>query len=375
MNDTPTISIVIPVYNVASYLRECLDSVRAQTFKDWECICVDDGSTDDSPAILDEYAAKDKRFRVICREHSNAGTCRNVGLDVARGEFLSFLDSDDIFAPRMMERMLRAALRFKASVTTCGMLPFKDGEPIPRLDKASPNSIECVDRPADTSDLFSKWAGRAWDKLFLRSFVQSKNLRFQEIRSTNDALFTYSALSLTPRVAHIPRALIAHRMSPTSLEQTRSLGAECLFDAIETYERDMSARGVIPCNVSLTQSFKRWLATIGFWYLDTIDTTDAYRRVHERFAQLIRDKQLDKLPEAVFTDHPGLYTRLERMAAGETPLETARFHERFLMESSNDIRESVARTKDYRLGSFLLCLPRAIWRRLHRKQMASSDRR
>ena len=97
MNDTPTISIVMPVYTVASYLRDCLDSVRAQTFTDWECICVDDGSTDDSPDILDEYAAKDKRFRVVRREHSNAGACRNAGLDLARGEFLSFLDSDDMF--------------------------------------------------------------------------------------------------------------------------------------------------------------------------------------------------------------------------------------------------------------------------------------
>ena len=69
----PTVSIVMPVYNVEKYLRECLDSVRAQTFTNWECICVDDGSMDSSPAILDEYAAKDPRFRIIRREHSNAG--------------------------------------------------------------------------------------------------------------------------------------------------------------------------------------------------------------------------------------------------------------------------------------------------------------
>ena len=78
-------SIIIPVYNVAQYLRECLDSVLAQTFTDWEAICVDDGSTDGSGAILDEYAAKDWRFRVIHQDNAGVGFARNVALNVARG--------------------------------------------------------------------------------------------------------------------------------------------------------------------------------------------------------------------------------------------------------------------------------------------------
>lgn len=88
-------SIIIPVYNVAPYLRECLDSVLAQTFTDWEAICVDDGSTDGSGTILDEYAVKDKRFRVIHQQNVGVSTARNVALTRAQGEWFCFLDADD----------------------------------------------------------------------------------------------------------------------------------------------------------------------------------------------------------------------------------------------------------------------------------------
>lgn len=91
----PFFSIIIPVYNVAPYLRECLDSVLAQTFADWEAVCVDDGSTDGSGAILDEYAAKDPRFRVIHQPNAGVSAARNAALDNAEGEWLTFLDGDD----------------------------------------------------------------------------------------------------------------------------------------------------------------------------------------------------------------------------------------------------------------------------------------
>lgn len=92
----PLISIIVPVYNVAPYLRECLDSICAQNFKDWEVICVDDGSTDGSSAILEEYSTKDSRFRVIHQHNEGVSIARNRGIDVAVGEWLYFIDADDI---------------------------------------------------------------------------------------------------------------------------------------------------------------------------------------------------------------------------------------------------------------------------------------
>lgn len=92
----PFFSIIIPVYNIAPYLRECLDSVLAQTFTDWEAICVDDGSTDGSGAILDEYAAKDKRFIVIHKKNEGVSVARNTALEVVNGRYIVFIDADDV---------------------------------------------------------------------------------------------------------------------------------------------------------------------------------------------------------------------------------------------------------------------------------------
>ena len=92
----PIISIIVPVYNVEKYLRRCLDSIVMQTFTDWECICVDDGSPDNSGKILDEYAVKDERFVIIHKENGGVSSARNTGLDIARGEYVTFCDSDDL---------------------------------------------------------------------------------------------------------------------------------------------------------------------------------------------------------------------------------------------------------------------------------------
>lgn len=102
--NTPLVSIVIPVYNVELYLRECLDSVISQTYHNLEIICVNDGSPDNSLSILEEYAAKDSRIRIISQENAGISVARNTGMDVATGEYIYFLDSDDYIALEMVER-------------------------------------------------------------------------------------------------------------------------------------------------------------------------------------------------------------------------------------------------------------------------------
>lgn len=99
----PAISIIIPVYNVEKYLRRCLDSVLNQTFSDWEAICVNDGSPDNSAKILEEYAARDERFKIITKENGGLSDARNAGMKVAEGDFILFLDSDDFIHPQTME--------------------------------------------------------------------------------------------------------------------------------------------------------------------------------------------------------------------------------------------------------------------------------
>lgn len=108
---SPKFSIVIPVYNVEQYLRECLDSVLSQTFTDWEAVCVDDGSTDRSGLILDEYAGKDRRFRVIHQTNGGVSVARNTALENVRGEWITFVDADDRIASWRLEYLHSIILR------------------------------------------------------------------------------------------------------------------------------------------------------------------------------------------------------------------------------------------------------------------------
>ena len=122
--NNPKVSVIIPVYNTEKYLRECLDSVVNQTLRDIEIICVDDGSTDNSLAILREYETKDSRIKVLTQENINAGAARNKGLSEATGEFLSFLDSDDFFEPDAIERMYECAKSRNAEIVVYQVSTF-----------------------------------------------------------------------------------------------------------------------------------------------------------------------------------------------------------------------------------------------------------
>ena len=104
------ISIIIPCYNVEKYLRRCLDSVLSQTFCDWEAICVDDGSPDECGKILDQYAQNDSRFKIIHQENKGASVARNNGLAEAKGDWICFVDSDDIIHPQMLEIVYNKAI-------------------------------------------------------------------------------------------------------------------------------------------------------------------------------------------------------------------------------------------------------------------------
>ena len=105
---TPKISFIIPVYNVEEYLGQCLDSVLAQSYEDFEAICIDDGSTDSSLNILKKYEKKDKRIKIISQKNQGVSVARNAGLDAARGEYISFVDSDDAIDAEFIKTMLTA---------------------------------------------------------------------------------------------------------------------------------------------------------------------------------------------------------------------------------------------------------------------------
>lgn len=116
----PKISIIVPVYNMEKYLRQCVDSILAQTFKDWELLLIDDGSKDSSAAICDEYAAVDSRIRVIHKENGGLADTRNMGIEMATAPLIGFIDSDDWVDPDMYETLYKTMVDNDADISMCG---------------------------------------------------------------------------------------------------------------------------------------------------------------------------------------------------------------------------------------------------------------
>lgn len=125
----PLISIIVPIYKVELYLRQCLDSIVNQTYTNLEVILVDDGSPDGCPQICDEFAAKDKRFVVIHKKNGGLSDARNAGLDICKGDFIYFLDSDDIIPSQCISTLLKIIIQEKAEIVSSSYKEFSDKEP------------------------------------------------------------------------------------------------------------------------------------------------------------------------------------------------------------------------------------------------------
>ncbi|MBO0454297.1 MULTISPECIES: glycosyltransferase family 2 protein [Enterococcus] len=128
------ISIIVPVYNVEKYLKKCVDSILNQTFKDFELILVDDGSPDNSGMICDEYAEQDSRVRVIHKENGGLSDARNAGIDVAKGKYIGFVDSDDYIAEDMYELLYRNIIKEDADLSICGIYDVYPGKTLKKKE-------------------------------------------------------------------------------------------------------------------------------------------------------------------------------------------------------------------------------------------------
>lgn len=232
------VSVIIPVYNAEMYLRQCIDSLRNQTLEEIELICVNDSSTDGSLKILKEYAQVDNRIRVFTQKNAGAGAARNRGMREAKGKYLSFLDADDFFEADMLEKEYVLAERDNADFVVCKSDQYhtESNQHIQTdwvvREKALPPYRPFSYRQM-TDNIFKVFVGWAWDKLYLRSFIESYDLKFQEQRTSNDLLFVFSALVMARRIDVIPE-ILAHqrRDAKDSLSKTRENSWWCFYDAL-----------------------------------------------------------------------------------------------------------------------------------------------
>jgi len=140
MGETPLISVIVPVYNAEHFLKRCVDSIRSQTYKNFEIILIDDGSTDSSGMLCDNYQALDSRIRVIHKPNGGLSSARNAGLDICSGEYIAFVDSDDYIDSKMYESMLSCLEEENVDICVCQwQYELSDGQQVVDISKVNPN--------------------------------------------------------------------------------------------------------------------------------------------------------------------------------------------------------------------------------------------
>ncbi|MDE6697450.1 MAG: glycosyltransferase [Muribaculaceae bacterium] len=167
--EKPKLSIIVPVYNMEKYLRQCLDSIKDQTFKDWECILVDDGSKDSSPEICDEYASKDPRFKVIHKINGGLSSARNAGLKECKGDLIGFVDSDDWIEPQMYQILYNLIVDYDADLALIGFIKEFKGK---HSTKHLTNKTKVLTREEAIREIgFDRIPNYVWNKLQKRSII------------------------------------------------------------------------------------------------------------------------------------------------------------------------------------------------------------
>lgn len=302
------VSIVIPVYNAEPYLRQCLDSVLGQTWNDLDIVCVNDGSTDGSSAILKEYAAKDSRIRIFTKENEGRGaaSARNMGLKNAQGEYIQFLDSDDFFEPDMIEVLVTKAHTTGVEVVICRGQTFDDelrrvigNMPHPDLqyapDKECFNWRDCPEYICEIADNF------AWNKLFKRQLLIDNDLSFTPIPISDDQDISMIAPVVADRVAVVERAFINYRVGTgTSQCDSQTKHPEAAYEGTYSVVRRFKELGVWN---EVKQSYLNVSIRLMREYFDRMTELDKLSFLYEKYrVEIFPMLEATDLPEGYFHD-------------------------------------------------------------------------
>ena len=230
MKENALISVIVPVYNVEKYLDYCINSIANQTYNNLEILLIDDGSTDQSSAICDKWAVKDKRIKVIHKENGGLSDARNAGMQMAKGAYIAFIDSDDWIEKYYIEYLYRAIKETGAEISACEVRQVVDGQKTEKLNNKVLSEIKCTTEEALATILKGNgFRAVAWNKLYKASLLSEETFKVGVLHE--DEFFTYRIIGKAKILSFVENPLYNYRQRSGSIMKTISMRHLDVLDA------------------------------------------------------------------------------------------------------------------------------------------------
>lgn len=313
----PEVSVIVTTYNLEKYLKQCLDSIKNQSYQHFECIIVDDGSTDKTLNIIDRYVKQDKRFSLIKKSHGGVSTARNAGFDAAKSAYIIYLDGDDFFSPNLLDKLHRKAISSDADITVCNYSLYfdsmqKTGDAKLDLASLSKKSFSYSSQP---DDLFNAYTLMFWNKLFKREFLSKHGFRNDEsLRRAQDIEFVGKCLAAAEKIACVNEPLVSYRTDMGSSNVKRL--AERPYDVISAlgklkqYLEENDKYSVVKKSYTKI-AVDHVLASLYF-----METDPVHHKVFEKTKEFFAEKNDIVVKDATFATSEKSYREIKALLSG-----------------------------------------------------------
>lgn len=229
------LSIIVPVYNVEKYLPKCLESLTNQTLKDIEIICVNDGSMDNSLAILKEFASKDSRIRIIDNQHQGVAKTRNTGIEQSTGEYIGFVDSDDYIDIDFFEKLYNSATKSNSDIAIASILKHKNFFNIYNAKYTKEETAITIQDKIKLCEDKKHFFFYAWNKIYHSGFIKENNIKFSEGQIYEDVMFAIKALYYSNKIISVYGTKYHYIEHENSLTKYKDKTGEKEHDLIKAY--------------------------------------------------------------------------------------------------------------------------------------------
>ena len=275
--ENPLISIIVPVYKVEAFLDECIESVVTQTVKNIEIILVDDGSPDRCPQMCDAWAEKDTRVRVIHKKNGGISSARNAGIEVAKGQYIGFVDSDDYIAKNMYEELLRGIQSSEKGIACCSAVIVSEDGSVLRNQSMPDKRIMNV-REALDAIFYLNTDVSVWSKLYRREVFDQ--MRFPEGETNEDFPVTVPSIVKAQGMVHVQQCLYYYRQRSGSITKTGTIPENrslLVYRNLQKMRAQLMENGIVP-----GRSYGFFSAQYSFWHALIVEKTYAGMSVRMR---------------------------------------------------------------------------------------------